>query len=1527
MIVKVITRKDFLRYLQPMDRPKGIFLLNIKFARLSTLLGLLFLLCANTAFSQDDLNIHGVISDAMSSGKIEGVKITVKKDGAVHDNFTTRANGKYEFYLDIGSRYDLIFEKEGFVERSIVIDSKNVPLEVVGAGIIMPTDMSMYEITPAMKDMDMSVFNKPIGIASYDTMEEDLMWDFEHTAEVKGEIFAFIRAVEKKEKELEKAADAEDKEAEALEAKFAQLVKDGDNAMIKKKYQDAVLNYKAALEIKADDQPVKAKLGDAEAKYEAEEAARKLDEDFNTALDAGDGYMRTEEYEKAIEKYEEALAIKAGESYPTEQIALATKTLEEQAANMANQEKFNQLMGEGDQFMTDKKYAEALVPFKEALVLMPGNREAQRKIDDAELAIQNAEAIAQKQADYDALLAEADAAFAEEKYAVAKTAYTNAKSILPDETYPGEQIVLCETKIAELANAEERQANYDAAMQKGNTAMTSKDFEVAIASFTEALTFISEDPDAKAKIAEAEGLLAELKAATQKQENYDALIAEADELLSAENYAESKEKYIAAKEIIPEEIYPTDQISKIDQIMLELAGAEATQKAYDEAMAAGRSAFDAANYAEAITQYTAALTAIPEDKDATKKLDEANAAKLEADANEATNAAYQGFIDAADAKFANEELEGAMADYRSALEVKNENYPTDQIVLIETMLAERANEAAEAERLAELQAAYDAHMKSGDEALTAERFADAVTSFEAALKVMADDVLAQSKLDEALTLQKANMDAAALEELYQAKIVEADASFEAKAYDSAIAAYTEAIEIKADEAYPKEQLAVIEEIKANELAAQLAADEAAKAQLVIDLILEGDHFVSEVKFQSALDKYEEALKLAPERTDIQAKIDKANELLLAYLEDEANNEAYAAAIAEGDKLFEQENWARSKSEYEKALEIKSAEEHPQNRIVEIEAKLAALAEQAELEKMKLLGEDFNKFIAEGDKRFSKGKYNKALTEYEAALTLMPDNQIAIDKVASVNNLLAEKAEAEANQKAYASLIEQGDSYFKEKNFEMAKLKYLDAQELMAEEQYPVDKVNEIEMLLEKQRLSEMADELAAIEAEYNEALRAADGFMNERNYVQAIVEYEDALKIKAEEKYPKSQLERIELLIKEEEAAELERQRLAALAAENASKPKRNTGSQNRVNTNSEDQAEQFMREAMEAQEREKYERVKVEKSNVEENLSDYESQSRTKRMAAQMSLEYYSTSNEEKYASAAQSKESQTKSSMQYKEALQQNQALQSEMGGVRTQYAHEQIQESASQRESWMTDLRTSQNRKIDLTRDEHARQLAQFEEQSRQSLEQKRAFNEDLQAEAASVYKGNKSAEDIRSERTKDVIEQHADRAEYQENLSNRNLDDIRAKAVQNKENISRYENDTQARSADKVAANASEIAKQRAGQEGALSDSQRLADARRQRSADELNGLQRGEEKDYDDYFRTQLADEYPQGVSEESSTLGNKVIITRIVVKGNHGDEYKKVVDKAGKYYFKNGQSISQNTWTRETILAFNESKD
>lgn len=68
----------------------------------------------------------------------------------------------------------------------------------------------------------------------------------------------------------------------------------------------------------------------------------------------------------------------------------------------------------------------------------------------------------------------------------------------------------------------------------------------------------------------------------------------------------------------------------------------------------------------------------------------------------------------------------------------------------------------------------------------------------------------------------------------------------------------------------------------------------------------------------------------------------------------------------------------------------------------------------------------------------------------------------------------------------------------------------------------------------------------------------------------------------------------------------------------------------------------------------------------------------------------------------------------------------------------------------------------------------------------------------------------------------------------------------------------------------------------------------------------------------------LAQLFPEGVTEkvyerkDSNGDVSVVTIIRIVVRGNKGDEYKKVRSKFGINYFKNGVPISQEIWDTNT---------
>lgn len=67
------------------------------------------------------------------------------------------------------------------------------------------------------------------------------------------------------------------------------------------------------------------------------------------------------------------------------------------------------------------------------------------------------------------------------------------------------------------------------------------------------------------------------------------------------------------------------------------------------------------------------------------------------------------------------------------------------------------------------------------------------------------------------------------------------------------------------------------------------------------------------------------------------------------------------------------------------------------------------------------------------------------------------------------------------------------------------------------------------------------------------------------------------------------------------------------------------------------------------------------------------------------------------------------------------------------------------------------------------------------------------------------------------------------------------------------------------------------------------------------------------------FQLDLAKQYNEGVTQRTYQEGQRVITERIVVKGDKGNEYKRVEHPwGGKFFFKNGTPISEETWNQET---------
>jgi len=250
---------------------------------------------------------------------------------------------------------------------------------------------------------------------------------------------------------------------------------------------------------------------------------------------------------------------------------------------------------------------------------------------------------------------------------------------------------------------------------------------------------------------------------------------------------------------------------------------------------------------------------------------------------------------------------------------------------------------------------------------------------------------------------------------------------------------------------------------------------------------------------------------------IQKEMDRLKKELAARLKAEeanrkANQKSYDAAIAAADKAFNAEKWAEAKPLYEQALSIFPKEDYPDFQLADISDKLVEL---------EAANKKYNSAIEKADKAFSDREWSKATTSYEFALSLKETEQYPKDKIAEIKDIVANEKKV---TKEYNEAIALGDQYLLNREYDKSITEYKKATTLKSYEQYPKDKLKEIEDLLA---------ELAEKDKGYNDAIAQADSEFDAKNYDKSIDSYTKALGFKPDEAYPKGRIDEAKRLVVE----------------------------------------------------------------------------------------------------------------------------------------------------------------------------------------------------------------------------------------------------------------------------------------------------------------------------------------------------------------------------------------------------------
>ena len=127
--------------------------------------------------------------------KLPGVKVLIIQDGDLFKETLTKSSGKYPTVEALfGSVYDLIFSKQGFVSKTLRLDTKTgFTNEKTPQTTFIEPSISLYR---AIGGLNYSVVeDMPVGIAKIDTNNGYFDWDFNYSKKRKAEIDKFIKEI------------------------------------------------------------------------------------------------------------------------------------------------------------------------------------------------------------------------------------------------------------------------------------------------------------------------------------------------------------------------------------------------------------------------------------------------------------------------------------------------------------------------------------------------------------------------------------------------------------------------------------------------------------------------------------------------------------------------------------------------------------------------------------------------------------------------------------------------------------------------------------------------------------------------------------------------------------------------------------------------------------------------------------------------------------------------------------------------------------------------------------------------------------------------------------------------------------------------------------------------------------------------------------------------------------------------------------------------------------------------------------
>jgi tetratricopeptide (TPR) repeat protein len=625
--------------------------------------------------------------------------------------------------------------------------------------------------------------------------------------------------------------------------------------------------------------------------------------------------------------------------------------------------------------------------------------------------------------EYDDLIKDADKAYDKEEYQKAKSLYQTALNKLPGEDHPENMLnrirdiqdAVAEKKAEKL----EQQNKYQQKIREADDLLEAGELTAAQSAYLEARNVLPGKSYPSQKLEEIEELKREKKQAAvekvkaEKENKYNNLIAQADELLDAKSYKKAKENYEKALNVFPDDPYAKNKLVLADRAIRKKIQEEQDRKAsFEESVKKGDEYFAAKQYEMAKSEYLKAQDIKPGDPYLSEQVQNVNA-ELEKIARREEKAklnkiAYDKAISQGDALVSSGDYQAAIDAYNRAVGIMpGEDLPGRKIDQTNKIILEQKKEQA-----------FETLLAEGQSLIKQAKYEDALEKYQKAARMKPESSVPGKKMEEITSLiqdKKLAQKQREKEEKYQKLVADAEGFLQLDEYAMAKSALNEAIMLKPDDPVAKSKL---EEINSELTAIEKEKEERQKLEKSYNEALK---LASGYLKENELERSKEALKLAlnykPGDSYAREQLDRVEEKILRMEQEKAQQLAHEQqvqkALAKAEDLLAENKLNEAKNAFLKVLELEPNHQSASNDLKAINEKIAAV----QARKMALQAEErkYKQLLENADKLLEKADYQSAKDLYSQAKEMKPDDSYPKNRIKQIDNILETLANAESKK--------------------------------------------------------------------------------------------------------------------------------------------------------------------------------------------------------------------------------------------------------------------------------------------------------------------------------------------------------------------------------------------------------------------------------------------------------------------------------------------------------------------------------